>query len=137
MFLTIRTGRGTSMARPKRTRRDDARSPAAERVCRRFSPKAGTNYEAEPLEARTYLDSTLFHPKLDSPAGSGPRAVVSADFNAAGRPDLAVANAGNTVSLLLGQGDGTFQTPIALTVGQVPAALAVADFNGDGKPDLV
>jgi hypothetical protein len=42
-------------------------------------------------------------------AASSPIAILSSDFNADGRPDLAVANLGsNTVQVLLGRGDGAF-----------------------------
>ena len=59
------------------------------------------------------------------------------DFNGDGNPDLAVVNAGsNSVSILLGNGDGTFQASQSYTVGSYPYSIAVADFNGDGKPDL-
>jgi len=48
-----------------------------------------------------------------------------------------VANSGsNTVSVLLGTGDGAFEPPIALPTGATPVALATADFNGDGFNDL-
>src|SRR5262249_45340650 len=43
---------------------------------------------------------------------------------------------GSGVSVLLGKGDGTFQTPQYYPVG-LPFSVAVADVNGDGKPDLV
>jgi hypothetical protein len=67
-----------------------------------------------------------------------PIAVAVGDFNGDGKPDLAVANlSGNTVSILLGNGDGSFQTPAAYRVEGAPIAVAVGDFNGDGKPDLV
>ena len=48
--------------------------------------------------------------------------------------DLAVANgASNNVSILLGNGDGTFGTPATnFAVGEGPASVAVGDFNGDG-----
>ena len=60
------------------------------------------------------------------------------DFNGDGNLDLAVANSGgNTVTVLLGKGDGTFaaksETP---ATGTNPSSVAVADFNGDGKPDI-
>lgn len=76
-----------------------------------------------------------------SPFASGdlPSAVVSADFNDDGIPDLAVANyTDNTVSLYTGDGIGgyTLATGSPISVGTGPSALAVADFNLDGQPDL-
>src|SRR5439155_1125795 len=54
-----------------------------------------------------------------------------------GMLDLAVSNTGDgTVSILLGNGDGTFQAAQNITVGGRPTGLAVGDFNGDGIADL-
>ena len=62
---------------------------------------------------------------------------MAGDFNGDGRPDLAVANYGsNDVSVLLGNGDGTFQPQVTYAVGSSPVALVAGDFNGDGRPDL-
>lgn len=72
--------------------------------------------------------------------------VAVADVNGDGKPDLLVANicdtSGNcahgSVSVLLGNGDGTFQTAVSYDPGGTGAwSVAVADVNGDGKPDLV
>jgi hypothetical protein len=71
--------------------------------------------------------------------GNGPVRVAEGDFNGDGIPDLAIANsADNTVSILLGNGNGTFkQAPGSpFFVGTDPTSVAVGDFNGDGKPDL-
>jgi uncharacterized repeat protein (TIGR01451 family) len=69
--------------------------------------------------------------------GSSPQSVVVGDFNGDGKQDLAVLNTtSNTVSLLLGNGDGSFQTAKNFNCGNNPSSLAVGDFNGDGKLDL-
>ncbi len=69
--------------------------------------------------------------------GAAPQSVAIADFNRNGRPDLVVANTGaNAVSVLLGNGDGTFQAPVTLGAGVSPSSVTAGDFNGDSKPDL-
>src|SRR5438309_1429738 len=72
-------------------------------------------------------------------AGDIPQSVAVGDFNGDGKPDLAVANGsspGGSVSLLLGRGDGTFQTAVSYAAGAAPHSVAVGDFNGDGRVDL-
>lgn len=82
-----------------------------------------------------------FTPSAGSPipAGGAPVAIAVADFNGDGKLDLAVANQGsNNVSILLGNGDGTF-TPSAgspIPTGTQPYAIAVGDFTGSGKLGL-
>jgi uncharacterized repeat protein (TIGR01451 family) len=73
------------------------------------------------------------------PVGTSPSAVVVGDFNGDGKLDLAVVNSGsNNVSILLGNGDGTFQAAKNFDVGGAdPTSIAVADLNRDGKLDLV
>jgi FG-GAP-like repeat len=58
------------------------------------------------------------------------------DFNGDGKLDLAVANRGNDVSILLGNGDGTFESAVNYVADQGTTSLAVGDFDGDGTPDL-
>ncbi len=71
---------------------------------------------------------------------AAPQYEAIGDFNRDGKLDLVTANTGTmgvgTVSVLLGNGDGTFQAAINSPAGSSPSLIAVADFNEDGKPDL-
>lgn len=69
-------------------------------------------------------------------AGSNPTSAAVGDFNGDGKLDLVVANAGSkNVSVLLGNGDGTFKAPLSHAT-PAPQSLAVGDFNNDGKLDV-
>jgi hypothetical protein len=73
--------------------------------------------------------------------GANPEFIAVGDLNGDGKLDLAISNAAegaNTVSILFGKGDGTFQPAVTLATGGFESAgIAIADFNGDSKPDLV
>jgi hypothetical protein len=71
------------------------------------------------------------------PVGKNPTTVTTIDFNSDGFTDIITTNiSSNTLSLLMGNGDGTFQEQIQLRVCQEPRALVVNDFNLDGHPDI-
>src|SRR3984957_9591104 len=73
--------------------------------------------------------------------GAGPAWVATGNFHltsdTTNNVDILVANQNaNTLSLLLGNGDGTFQAAQSITTGKMPSSIAVADFNNDGLSDL-
>lgn len=64
-------------------------------------------------------------------------AVTAADFNADGKLDLATTNYNDaTISLLLGNGDGTFQHPLSYPAIAGAREVTAGDFNADGRLDL-
>ncbi len=76
-------------------------------------------------------------PRSDLLAGKAPSAVVTGSLRGNGKLDLIVANkTDNSISVFLGNGDGTFAARVDSPVGTAPVALALADFNGDSKLDL-
>jgi hypothetical protein len=64
--------------------------------------------------------------------------IAVGDFNGDGNLDIVTVgdNSGQTVSVLLGNGNGTFQAPVSYTVVGAPNSVAVGDFNNDGKMDI-
>jgi FG-GAP-like repeat/FG-GAP repeat len=87
--------------------------------------------------AISFAQGVAFTAATNFGAGVRPRFVAVGDFNGDGRQDLAVANQlSANVSILLGNGNGTFGGATNFGVGFTPFAVAVGDFNGDGRQDL-
>jgi hypothetical protein len=80
---------------------------------------------------------TVTFARDDFPSLTGARAMVAADFNRDGRPDVAVANAvGSSVTILLSREGGGLVRAANLPVGAGPFDLTTGDFNRDAIPDL-
>ncbi|MGA9643472.1 MAG: FG-GAP-like repeat-containing protein [Terriglobales bacterium] len=82
---------------------------------------------------------TFMFNRADFVTGTGPAVVAVGDFRGNGLIDVVTGNndTANTVSVLLGKGDGTFAAHVDYAVGAAPSGIAVGDFNGDGKLDIV
>lgn len=108
----------------------DANS-ASVSVTRRHARKLGAR-------AREQGDP-LFLPAVTYDAGGDAYSIAVADVNRDGKPDVVVTTYNSdTVGVLLGNGDGTFQPVHTYYPGSTyPSSIAIADVNGDGKPDLV
>jgi FG-GAP-like repeat/Putative Ig domain/Bacterial Ig-like domain (group 3) len=71
---------------------------------------------------------------LNTTASAG---IATDDFNGDGKPDLAILNADNSISIFIGNGDGTFTAKASAGTLSGGSGLLVGDFDGDGKLDLV
>jgi uncharacterized protein (TIGR03437 family) len=79
-----------------------------------------------------------FSQKNSYSVGTAPGVIVTADFNGDGKADLATMDiVGFTVSVLMGNGDGTFRALAAYSLPCQPVHMTVGDFVKDGKPDLL
>ncbi|TAJ99361.1 VCBS repeat-containing protein, partial [bacterium] len=95
--------------------------------------KSGFVYQVAVLWLQTLVlagcaltQNVSFIARRDFVAGVGPVSVAVGDFNGDGRQDLAVANANsNNVSVLLGNGDRTFQVAVNFGAGVHPFSVAV------------
>jgi hypothetical protein len=105
------------------------------------APGGGTS-NAVPFTITSPTSSLTFATSM-FPVGFAPAGIVVADFNGDGKGDLAVLGGvgpicgglSGSISILLGNGDGTFTTKSTLCSGN-PFSGVVGDFNHDGKLDL-
>src|SRR4028118_1379251 len=102
-----------------------------------FASSAGNNSVWITLGDGTGQFGPATNLNTNSPTNLDTRSVAVGDFNKDGNSDLVTANnASDNVSLLLGNGDGTFGAATYFGVGSNPNTVAVGDINGDGNSDL-
>jgi flagellin-like hook-associated protein FlgL len=97
-----------------------------------YATFGGTTTSAE------VVGSGTFQAGVSYAIGAAPGALVVADLNGDGKPDLVTTAGGvNKAIVQLGNGNGTFNAGVSYATGSIPVAVTVADLNGDGKPDLI
>ncbi len=93
------------------------------------------------LAVFTGLGNGVFAEPTQFPTGAQATALAFADVNGDGNIDAVTANDdftnNDTVSVLLGVGDGTFGAPVLAGVGRSPISVSLADVDGDGATDVV
>ncbi|HXB62240.1 MAG TPA: MBG domain-containing protein [Acidobacteriaceae bacterium] len=87
------------------------------------------------LSTTTFATSQVAQPTVTT--GTAPSAIAIGDFNGDGIPDAVIANTGSgTLTVMLGNGDGTFTAGTTINTGGQPTAVIAADLNNDGILDL-
>jgi Ca2+-binding RTX toxin-like protein len=101
--------------------------------------QASKAFRPELMAVYSHVLNTFKQTPNSLTTGTNPAAIVSQDFNGDGLPDLAVANrSSDSVSILLGTGQGNFGPATNLTLGSAgsPSGIVAGNFNGDTLPDL-
>jgi len=89
------------------------------------------------VQKDSYVPPDLFYLFASYQVGKNPTSITTADFNQDGFTDLITTNIGNSsLSLLFGNGDGTFKEQVQIEAAREPRALTLNDYNGDGFVDL-
>src|SRR5260370_70647 len=107
-----------------------------------FAPQGSSNVDARAIQRESWIGGSqppldFLPPVIYGSGGPFASSVAVADVNGDDKPDLVVAD-DSSVGVLLGNGDGTFQTAVTYSSGGAFLdSVAVADVNGDGSPDLV
>lgn len=82
-----------------------------------------------------------FTPATNYTAENEPLSITNSDFNNDGNIDLAIVNSNGCgigkISVLLANGQGTYNQSVSYNVTECPSYLVSGDFNNDGKVDLV
>ncbi len=101
---------------------------------------AAVNTESNTVSVLINNGDGTFRPQLEFATGPSPVGLAAVDWNKDGKMDLIVANSGgdaaHSVSILIGNGDGSFQPHRDITGAPNANSIAVGDFNHDGNPDI-
>lgn len=101
---------------------------------------ASVNYMSNIVAVLIGNGNGTFAAPVNYTAGERTYGVAVADFNSDGKADLVVANndpTADSVSVLFGNGNGTFGAAANYPAGRGPRDISTSDLNGDGKPDII
>ncbi len=101
----------------------------------------GNNYSGNSVSVYFNLGNGTFGSPASYFVGGGPVGIAAEDFNGDNKTDLAVATygsfgSGNTVTILINNGDGTFAGPVLYPAGNSPIKVSAGKLNSDNYTDL-